>query len=167
MWVTQRVSLQRSQIKVLLLQQVMSQLKFGIRSQFRLCKSRMLSYNFVLKPSQPVTSMIQSSNQLLPPSAFPHLQHWRMCQSKNNSAFLISLGSHLFWVRLLIWFQSTHFLLLSMKKRVDSVASPGCNGLICTLLHPVEGRRNQCYLGADSSFLMTASCSYAKHLYSC
>lgn len=53
------------------------------------------------------------------------------------------------------------------KRECDSVASPGCNGLICTLLCTVEGRGNQWYLGADSSSLMIASCSYAKHLYSC
>lgn len=53
------------------------------------------------------------------------------------------------------------------EKECNSVASPGCNGLICILLCTVEGRGNQCYLGADSSSPVTVSCSYAKHLYSC
>jgi len=61
---------------------------------------------------------------------------------------VLSQTSHLVPIH---WFPATVH-----EKECDSVASPGCNGLICTLLRTVEGRGKSELLG--SRFLFSYDC---------
>lgn len=167
MWLTHRAWLWRSQVKVLLLKQVMSQLKFGVHSWFWLCSSRMVSYTFFVE-AQPACYQHNIIQQHLigccHPLPSPTLNTGGYVKAKTSLHFWSPWGHICFESGFSFGSNPPISCYCPWKRECDSVASPGCNGLICTLLCTVEGRGNQCYLGADFSSLMIASCSYAKHL---